>query len=102
MHYDEAIYGVEGVKAFGVEGNPVDIGTGQTCYIPRGAVRNSWLAAPIFARAAAPLKSKIRPRRAAVGLGAKLQAALFHAQQFFVFHLGRQNHAIVARHPVGI
>jgi quercetin dioxygenase-like cupin family protein len=36
--YDETIYGVEGVVTFTVEGNPVDIGPGQTCFIPRGAV----------------------------------------------------------------
>jgi quercetin dioxygenase-like cupin family protein len=36
--YDETIYGVEGVVTFTVEGKPVDIGPGQTCFIPRGAV----------------------------------------------------------------
>ena len=36
--YDETIYGVEGVLTFTVEGKPVDIGPGQTCFIPRGAV----------------------------------------------------------------
>jgi quercetin dioxygenase-like cupin family protein len=37
-HYDETIYGVEGVVTFTVEGKPVDIGPGETCFIPRGAV----------------------------------------------------------------
>ena len=36
--YDETIYGVEGVVTFTVEGKSVDIGAGQTCFIPRGAV----------------------------------------------------------------
>ena len=37
-HYDETIYGVEGVVTFAVEGKPVDIGPGESCFIPRGAV----------------------------------------------------------------
>jgi len=36
--YDEIIYGVEGVVTFTVEGKPVDIFPGETCFIPRGAV----------------------------------------------------------------
>ncbi len=36
--YDETIYGVEGVVTFTVEGKSVDIGPGETCFIPRGAV----------------------------------------------------------------
>jgi quercetin dioxygenase-like cupin family protein len=36
--YDETIYGGEGVVTFTVEGKPVDIGPGETCFIPRGAV----------------------------------------------------------------
>ena len=36
--YDETIYGVEGVVTFTVEGKPMDIGPGETCFIPRGAV----------------------------------------------------------------
>jgi quercetin dioxygenase-like cupin family protein len=36
--YDETIYGVEGVVTFIVEGKPVEIGPGETCFIPRGAV----------------------------------------------------------------
>ena len=36
--YDETIYGVEGVVTFTVEGKTVDIGPGETCFIPRGAV----------------------------------------------------------------
>jgi quercetin dioxygenase-like cupin family protein len=36
--YDETIYGVEGVVTFTVEGKPVDVGPGETCFIPRGAV----------------------------------------------------------------
>ena len=37
-HYDETIYGLEGVMTFTVNGRPSDIGPGQTCFIPRGAV----------------------------------------------------------------
>jgi quercetin dioxygenase-like cupin family protein len=36
--YDETVYGVEGVITFTVEGKPVDIGPGESCFIPRGAV----------------------------------------------------------------
>lgn len=36
--YDETIYGVEGVVTFTVAGKSVDIGPGQSCFIPRGAV----------------------------------------------------------------
>jgi len=32
----EPIYGVEGVVTFTVEGKPVDIGPGETCFIRRG------------------------------------------------------------------
>jgi quercetin dioxygenase-like cupin family protein len=37
-HYDETIYGVEGVMTFTVAGKPVEIGPGQSCFIPRGTV----------------------------------------------------------------
>ena len=37
-HYDEIIYGLEGTVTFTVNGEPNDIGPGQTCFIPRGAV----------------------------------------------------------------
>lgn len=37
-YYDETIYGVEGVVTFTVEGKPVDIGPGESCFVPRGAV----------------------------------------------------------------
>lgn len=37
-HYDETIYGVEGVITFTVDGKAVDIGPGESCFIPRGAV----------------------------------------------------------------
>ena len=36
--YDETIYGVEGVVTFTVEGKPVEVGPGESCFIPRGAV----------------------------------------------------------------
>lgn len=37
-HYDETIYGLEGVMTFTVNGHPTDIGPGDACFIPRGAV----------------------------------------------------------------
>ena len=37
-HFDETIYGLAGIMTFTVEGNPVDIAPGETCFIPRGAV----------------------------------------------------------------
>jgi quercetin dioxygenase-like cupin family protein len=37
-HYDETIYGMEGIITFTVEGKPIDIAQGGTCFIPRGAV----------------------------------------------------------------
>src|SRR5215831_1768156 len=36
--YDETVYGVEGVVTFTVEGKTVDIGPGESFFIPRGAV----------------------------------------------------------------
>jgi quercetin dioxygenase-like cupin family protein len=37
-HYDETIYGVEGVITFTVDGRTVHIGPGDSCFIPRGVV----------------------------------------------------------------
>lgn len=36
--YDEIIYGLEGVMTFTVNGQPTDLTSGQSCFIPRGAV----------------------------------------------------------------
>ena len=36
--YDETIYGVEGVITITVEGKVMDIGPGEFCFVPRGAV----------------------------------------------------------------
>jgi quercetin dioxygenase-like cupin family protein len=38
QHYDETIYGVEGVLTFTVDGKTVHIGQGESFFIPRGAV----------------------------------------------------------------
>jgi quercetin dioxygenase-like cupin family protein len=38
LRYDETIYGVEGVMTFTVDGKQVEIGPGEFCFIPRGAV----------------------------------------------------------------
>ena len=37
-HYDETIYGLEGVITFTVAGKPVDIAAGESYFIPRGAI----------------------------------------------------------------
>lgn len=37
-HYEETIYGVEGVLTWTVDGQPIDVGPGQALCIPRGAV----------------------------------------------------------------
>jgi quercetin dioxygenase-like cupin family protein len=36
--FDEAIYGLQGVMTFTVEGKPLQLGPGDFCFIPRGAV----------------------------------------------------------------
>jgi quercetin dioxygenase-like cupin family protein len=37
-HYEETIYGVEGVSTWTVDGKPIDVGPGQALCIPRGAI----------------------------------------------------------------
>lgn len=37
-HYEETVYGIEGVLTWTVNGKPFDIGSGQALCIPRGAV----------------------------------------------------------------
>jgi quercetin dioxygenase-like cupin family protein len=37
-HYDETIYGLEGVITFTVEGKAIDIAPGESHFIPRGVV----------------------------------------------------------------
>ena len=37
-HYEETIYGIEGVLTWTVDGKRVDVGPGQTLCIPRGAI----------------------------------------------------------------
>jgi len=38
--YDEAIYGLEGVLTWTIEGVPTDVGPGEVLFIPRGAVHH--------------------------------------------------------------
>ncbi len=38
QHYDETVYGIEGVLTFTLDGKTVRIGPGESCFIPRGAV----------------------------------------------------------------
>ncbi len=37
-HYEETIYGLEGVLTWTVDGRPIEVGPGQALCIPRGAV----------------------------------------------------------------
>jgi quercetin dioxygenase-like cupin family protein len=37
-HYEESIYGIEGVLTWTVDGKQIDVGPGQALCIPRGAV----------------------------------------------------------------
>ena len=37
-HYEETIYGLEGVLTWTVDGKPIDVGPGEALCIPRGAV----------------------------------------------------------------
>jgi quercetin dioxygenase-like cupin family protein len=37
-HYEETVYGLEGVLTWTVDGKPIDVGSGQALCIPRGAV----------------------------------------------------------------
>jgi quercetin dioxygenase-like cupin family protein len=37
-HYEETIYGIEGVVTWTVDGKPIEVGPGQALCIPRGAV----------------------------------------------------------------
>jgi quercetin dioxygenase-like cupin family protein len=37
-HYEETIYGIDGVITFTVNGEPLDVGSGQALCIPRGAI----------------------------------------------------------------
>jgi quercetin dioxygenase-like cupin family protein len=37
-HYEETIYGIQGILTWTVDGKPIDVGPGQALCIPRGAV----------------------------------------------------------------
>jgi quercetin dioxygenase-like cupin family protein len=37
-HYEETVYGIDGVLTWTVAGKPIDVGPGQALCIPRGAV----------------------------------------------------------------
>lgn len=37
-HYEETVYGVEGVLTWTVDGRPIEVGPGQALCVPRGAV----------------------------------------------------------------
>ncbi len=50
-HYEETIYGLEGVLTWTVDGKPIDVGPGQALCIPRGAVHRFDNDRPLDARA---------------------------------------------------
>lgn len=52
-HYDETIYGLEGVITFTVEGKIIDIAPGESHFIPRGAVHGFKNLKPAGAKALA-------------------------------------------------
>jgi len=52
-HYDETIYGLEGVMTFTINGHPTDIGPGDACFIPRGVVHGFNNLKPATAKALA-------------------------------------------------
>lgn len=37
-HYEETIYGIEGVLTWTIDGKPIEVGPGQAVCIPRGAI----------------------------------------------------------------
>jgi quercetin dioxygenase-like cupin family protein len=37
-HYEETVYGIEGVLTWTVDGRQIDVGPGQALCIPRGAI----------------------------------------------------------------
>ncbi len=52
-HYDETIYGLDGVVTFTVNGRPNDVAPGDVCFIPRGAVHGFNNLKPATAKALA-------------------------------------------------
>lgn len=50
-HYEETIYGLEGVLTWTVNGKPIDVGAGQVLCIPRGAIHRFDNARSLDARA---------------------------------------------------
>ena len=45
-HVDEVAYGLEGVLTFTIEGQSIQLGPGERCFIPRGAVHHFVNAGP--------------------------------------------------------
>ena len=58
-HFDETIYGVEGVVTFTLEGKTMDIGPGESCFIPRGAIHGFNNLKPIEAPARPSLRAVV-------------------------------------------
>jgi len=50
-HYEETIYGIDGVLTWTVDGQPIDVGPGQALCIPRGAVHRFDNAGPLDVKA---------------------------------------------------
>jgi quercetin dioxygenase-like cupin family protein len=50
-HYEETIYGLDGVLTWTVDGRPIEVGPGQALCIPRGAVHRFDNLGPQYAKA---------------------------------------------------
>ena len=50
-HYEETIYGIDGILTWTVDGQPIDVGPGQALCIPRGAVHRFDNAGPLDVKA---------------------------------------------------
>lgn len=51
VHYEETIYGVEGVLTWTVDGTPIDVGRGEALPIPRGVTHHFANGSGVDARA---------------------------------------------------
>jgi len=61
-HYEETIYGIDGILTWTVDGQPIDVGPGQALCIPRGAVHRFDNAGPLDVKALCDLAGRHRAR----------------------------------------
>ncbi len=50
-HYEETIYGIDGILTWTVDGQPIEVGPGQALCIPRGAVHRFDNSGPVDVKA---------------------------------------------------